>query len=1015
MLIRAVYRFAGVALLLLVQSIAMPTWGNAEPQLQELPAAFADFAINPSTGDVAAVDAQQNSATLLLKKYFDGDKSAIVGPVKFGNAPCSVTFKRFGEKSYFAVVCLRDSNLYLLDAESFKPAKKIGLLASGVTLATCSQNPADPFVYYSCREDRDPLIAAVDLRTMADCGVVMRDYGDMALSASGTVAYRRRTHMSSDGFEALQLQSGFEAEKPRFAMLYAEHQDSLAYIPDPFDQYTAMGDAIYSRDLSKKIASFDFVPLCFFAKSPLIVGENLQATPAARTRGKARAEEPAPLLQLQAASWNSMTPKGKAVELPASIVGDPKELEISRRGRRNLARLDEAAFRRKLLADEVRDRVIYAYRNHAAVVPRADFEVPAEPLLKIEIDGPKLLEIDKLHTIQLIKPDENLRIEAAKLPPGMTQTAEGLAWKPTREQIGPVTLDLTLKSGEFERQQTISFAVAAPSVQLPFMGQGIAINPAGTTAIAWGEVPADPRARGADSSANPTLMAIVDLANRKVKASKPAPFAIALGAISDQYVFLVDNDRKKVEVLDLATLEPKKTLFANGSIASLEVIENNRLAVHEHESSSSYSLPSLERLFVGQAGGRALGGSHLLNPQLDGPQVDGMLVNDAGKPELLLDPTPLMDQTANRHVMPRNPAGGPISFQNRLRAMENRARGPRTSTDGRGGRTETSAPVRLAALPAAAAAEILIAMRHSGIRTYVGEGEVTLVLSDLVTDTVRQRIKLFKGTRLLPVQGNNQQYSAFAAAGDKSLAVLFEDRLYPHSLADADMSAFPRALRFKPQQTTFVVPPRGKTELLHQLEGGKPPYKISFSPFITAATYDDAAGKITIDGARVAEQAETLLLGTFGGYQPNGPAAADRLKKYCDDYAPRAEKLLGRQPTGPLVAMRISAQGTDSESQSAMLQYYVLVELPADAIVAKILLKEAEAKARYDAQVKTAGEQRRPGEASAPPTGDQSQEIERLKRKVEALEERIDLLTREVNRLKPANPQAPGNKTPKKN
>src|SRR6185295_18588233 len=139
-------RIGGLALAVLLASLRnLP----AETKQISLPASYVDFAISPDTGDVAAINSGANSITLFRGAYLKGDKKALAGPIAIGKTPSSVCFKRFADKSYFAVVCTQDSNLYLLDAVQLTLAKKISLTKKGSSVVTCSQNPQDPYIYYS--------------------------------------------------------------------------------------------------------------------------------------------------------------------------------------------------------------------------------------------------------------------------------------------------------------------------------------------------------------------------------------------------------------------------------------------------------------------------------------------------------------------------------------------------------------------------------------------------------------------------------------------------------------------------------------------------------------------------------------------------------------------------------------------------------------------------------------------------------------------------------------------------
>src|SRR4051812_9279313 len=109
-------RCPSVAAVVLAAMLVVPKSANAEVRLIKLPSAYANFALNPETGDVAALDSSANTVSLFRRAFLTGDAKAVVAPQGVGKTPCSIVFKRFGEKSYYAVVCTQDSHVYLFDA-----------------------------------------------------------------------------------------------------------------------------------------------------------------------------------------------------------------------------------------------------------------------------------------------------------------------------------------------------------------------------------------------------------------------------------------------------------------------------------------------------------------------------------------------------------------------------------------------------------------------------------------------------------------------------------------------------------------------------------------------------------------------------------------------------------------------------------------------------------------------------------------------------------------------------------
>jgi hypothetical protein len=214
--------------------------GNID--ILQLPSVMADFAINPTTGDIAAVDPTAHRARLF--RASEGFKSeSDADNVRLGDTPIAIAYKRFGDQDFFAAVCTQDSHMYVIDAENFSLVKKIPLASAGVSSVTGSLNPEDPFVYYNYGSGHGSSAGVVDLRKMVDRGAAFGDSMDCAISADGRVAYRRGP-WSPSGFASLLMMNDFTDEKPVFAPLHREHRSTRGYIPDPAGAYTICGNQV---------------------------------------------------------------------------------------------------------------------------------------------------------------------------------------------------------------------------------------------------------------------------------------------------------------------------------------------------------------------------------------------------------------------------------------------------------------------------------------------------------------------------------------------------------------------------------------------------------------------------------------------------------------------------------------------------------------------------------------------------------------------------------------------------
>lgn len=161
--------------------------------------------------------------------------------------------------------------------------KKISTNALGTFGVFSSRNKDDPFLYYNFNSDYESLLAAVDLRSMTDVGKISlgsRSWirGNAAVSADGTVMYA-----SDYSFASFQMTSAWSAEKPIFEQIPIDDRDREDNcIPDPFDNYTAIGYGVYPKYLNltavgdfntiQPILKLDFAPACFATSQPLVFG-----------------------------------------------------------------------------------------------------------------------------------------------------------------------------------------------------------------------------------------------------------------------------------------------------------------------------------------------------------------------------------------------------------------------------------------------------------------------------------------------------------------------------------------------------------------------------------------------------------------------------------------------------------------------------------------------------------------------------------------------------------------------
>lgn len=949
-----------------------------------LPRAYSDFAMNPETGDIAAVSVDASTATLLGREFLNG-RQEVIGPQSVGKNPCSITFKRFQDKHYFAVLCAHEPNLYLLDSSKLLLVKKIPITGEGFTQIACSQNPADPFVYYCYGRGFDASIGVVDLRGLVDRGHILRDCRQCALSANGKMLYRRASSLSS-----LRLNGDFAADRPIFVGEFSDHKDGALFVPDPWDQYTSVGPFIFSRDLSQQVAKLDFPPECFSRKQPIVLG--LDGTDAPRDREAVTEEmlfknsqpRKAPSkvnLQVRVASYNTWESLGTAdVSFSAK---EPSDENAENRFRRNGRREgDQIQSRMRLFVDDAHDEAILAAGSQVAIIPLKDLKLSDEPFLQVRVSGEDNLIVGQKSEIGVQKFDARAGLSWEGLPEGARATARGIEWNPTGDQVGFSEVVALLKHGELERRQAVQLHVSYPHLVLPFPAQRIEMDSTGKIAICWW-VPTSRDAR----QGSETHLALVDMAALKILAQKKFPFVIGAAAITTEFLFLADQDSVAVQVLKTGSLERVRTLQGDAPVRSISIWGGKTATLAGEGGSFVVSLPNLERVAAARPreDDRYPGLGDVLVVDFGGPIIEGVLYDETAKtPRLILAPQGFTGVEgfsygyfpfASEHF--REEGFRDSRFKNR------------NLTYSRGGYGSMTGQVRLPGSPVHLVLEAKT-NRARGDESREETVELSLTLHDQVSRQKRQRL-LLASTR--PAAGQPSELFGYCAAG-KTLAAVLNSRLYrwtPGSLPPED---FPQPVAFEVQQSALVLA-GGPTNLTHKVAGGKKPYEFTLLKSLPGMTVEPLSGTVTIDSAelmpriesQMVEHARDLLAPT------EETNLAARLSEYSSQTVDRFKRLVGRAPVGLPFAVPVQLRVTDADGQSDDLTYFVFAEIPEKPLMEKVERRTAELLA------KSAKPGLREAVINPGASGKAASEYDSLRGKVESLEARVDLMTRELSRL----------------
>jgi hypothetical protein len=933
---------------------------GAEIVKVQLPKEYAAFAMNPDTGDIVAID-NSDSRAVLFKNVEADQKPAV--EVRVGSTPSSVCYKLFNGKGYYAVVCSADSHMYLLDAKSLDLVKKIELAEAGVKLVTCSRNPEDPFVYYNYAGGHDSAAGVVSLRDMRSHGEAFDDSADCAISADGKVAYRRGP-WSPTGFESLAMTNELSDTKPVFTRLFYDHNSTSQYVPDPFGRYTATGKSVYSRSLEKREAELPFVAQAFFQSKPVVLGEVIG--------DRFGRDDKANTLVLQAASYNTF-----------SSVGDQVSVTLAAPAAQN-DRFNRNIVRSAFFADDKRQRLVFARGKEVVFVPLTEFNLPDEPFLYADVLGDEPLEIGKRREITFLPKDERIKLTFEDTPDGATANGNRLAWTPTEEQVGPAAVAITLKHGDIQRTLKYEFEVVYPSISLPFTPANIAIDPSGEFAFIWEGPSVDRYGRAQPTTSTTIRVALIEVGTGRVMAERKLAEKIGSAVVTEKHVILqTATATPKCEVLQTSDLERVKAIVAAGPIHRIHATKD-LILLESSAGAEVYNATSFDRVYNSTTSrtnsisrldiARERGSGSQVAYQ-EGLLLDGVLFDTSLERKLLLAPKDLPTLTGSQTARTNlTPLGGTPS-------------NPRYSSSSSNGRS-TLATAPLPREGASVSLERMVQRIAVPGSVHTNRSQVEYTLSATGDNPgrqviVRQLVSSFVNTQpLLTVAGEN-------------VFVVLESKLYRWNLGtDPVGGANTNPLKFVPAQSAFSLTGTGKTLLKHEVTGGKAPVTFALlTPYEEAITIDEKSGLVTIDEAAILKHTATAIE-TQLKKSNRGEPYQETLRAMAVPMIESATKLLGRRPKGAPVAVPIRVDATDKNLGSQTLSYYLIAELPSKDLSVKV--KELD---EQRATMQAALAERTQEEQSAEQGKEAAVSNADLQRRVESLEQRLDLVTRQLNAI----------------
>lgn len=957
-----------------------------------------EYALDPESGNIAAVDPTNNKVSLYGPNFTDGATAKPIASLVVGNRPGSIVFKQAGKVRLFAVGCLSENNIYLFDAATLKQTAKIPITGSDVTSVAASLNPDDPYVYYCYGRGHDSATGRVQVLKHVDEGLAFDDSMDCAISASGNLAYRRGP-WSPSGFESLRkVEPTVPGGKVSFQRVFYDHNSTAQYVVDPFDVYTATGPKLYTARLDKSVAMLQFAPLRFFPDRPFAVGFDQYIGSQRHMMPSSRSESKRKLVVASTNSFQNVV----ELELPNSFTSTGEQENLARGN--SQADFKFVGNRTSIFVDSARSRLVLVRDKRGLIVPYADLKLPDEPFLMVQADAKSPLLVGMKSTLPLTKKDARIKIELLDKPEGVALTAAGLEWTPTEDQIGAQPVRVKLTHGALERTQTIEAEVARPFLALPASVSGLASSDDGKTLVGW-TVPAmshmhNPGPPGSDVP----RCVLVDSINGKVLASGPLPFAAQLVSVDQHFVYAVQPGTGVVTALGRDDLGHRKQISLEGVTTWIRPLGNKELIIGMSDGRwLKYSVPDLKLITENRIG---LNGGNFGHDPEGNQSRSGMKRIAEG---WLMPSGTVFDESLTKPVFLKTivglrAAGLPINFDPRNR-QEDGGRMPQFGHSFRspgGAERAVVASVTFGARQSALLLTRAVETVQVPGAIHTNKSTETWTLMSLApgrSDTTGALTTVVSKSDDIANMQENIHFNVIPGAlvvVDGHVFCGIRGRLYRVPLAGLTFSDAEEAKppKFKQAQSTLVVDLSGKTILKHEVVDGIAPVQYALSSAFGGIEIEPRDGTVTLDGPTLSTKLIDFLSGKVSrstNMPSNGGAfeSSEAIDQYLHTASVAYEQVTGSKPKGVPFALSIALQATDSTPRTAIVSYYVLADLPRGPLERQIAERAAEiAKMREEARLAKGA-----GGTGGAIDGATQERIRQLELRITGLEAQLKILT----------------------
>ena len=993
-------RFLAVALVVVAAGRA-----SADGEFQiPLPKPAFDFALNPETGGLAVVVPTENEVVLRPRFVATAGKSEPI-VARVGRKPTAIAFKKFGNRSFFAVVSHDDRELTVLDAVTLKVEKTFPLAVPWPSGVVVSANPTDAGVYYSGHNrERTGVLGRVNLETMTDDGVLLIRGGvhRPALSFDGTRLYLQVGNFV-DAHEFVRPRPvpgpNQTAYDTRLLHRAATTAGSSTPQPDPFGSFVVSENRAMAADMKSKLGTFPFIPILVSSVRPVVYGFQ---------DGR-----------LAAASVNTFKVVGAAkVPLPVVALEPGANLEIE-----NPARVRGVAFRYspRVIEDDANKTLLVCTASSVVGIPVAKLAVPDEPFLAARVEGSLEFAVGKPREVRITPAAGVTIVELVNPPEGMKLAGNTLTWTPGESAVGVQPFTLRISAGAAERTVTYSAGVTRASIPIPFppvpsgRDHRVTVSTDGAVAVLAGP---DPDRANEGRFFPPSVVAVFDLARGTVAAKKDLLVGVSVLAADARYVYAGLADSDAVYVLNRADLSEVRRIVTPSRVNEIVPVNDKFLVVTTNNGGMVLKVPEWEPTSLGDLTSRtAAAGRPGLRAAVryaEGWWANGVLYDAAfEKPRAVVIPAGYwryapggrfdvwvpsfpnaIPPDAQKYENPTNPLwfarwGVTVTDQ---RKLTNGVRdfGTAAATDGVGLPSYTTTILGDAPVVASLAA--------------------TLTDSRLRVEVVYQNLTDAKPVLRVPIVDEQHTpdgppalmntYIGLAAGARGAVVAVVANRLFTVAPQNFDAASFPPPVRFAPENPPVVVGDKPMVIPLPAVRDAAEPVEITLRKETRGVTIDRKAWALAVDPAPLL----TNLTDGLGGLVATGRGVNGMevvLDRYLEEVGPRFEKLTGRRPAGVPVWVPVSVVAQDKNQRTAEADVGFFVDVP---------LAPVRAKAATIAAAKAANPPKPAPMVAPAQIAEILREQGKLQLRVETLEKKIDDLTDKIDALTKALEAAKKNK-----